>query len=96
MSIGMLVLQSGLDEFFDCSAMWELLEVVMVLSSLGDPSKNERSKGIRTYHCDDFGNDWFWLALPCNKKVQPSCSSYILDTTLLILRKAMWTRYQLT
>jgi hypothetical protein len=96
MSIGALVLQTGLDEFFDCPAVWESLEVVMALSSLGDPSKNERSEGIRTYHCDDFGNDRFWLAVPCNRKVQPSCSSYVLDTTLLILRKAMWTRYQLT
>jgi hypothetical protein len=88
-SIGVLVLQTGLDEFFDHPAVWELLEVVMVLLSLGDPSKNERSEGIRTYHCNDFGNDWCWLAVPCNRKVQPSCSSYIPDTTLLILRKAM-------
>jgi hypothetical protein len=74
----------------------ESLEVVMALSSLGDPSKNEKNKEIRTYHCNDFGNDRLWLAVPCNGKVEPSCSSYVPDTTLLILRKAMCTRYQLT
>ena len=90
----MLVLEAGLDKFFDCPAVRETFEVVMAFSSLGDPS-NERSKEIRTYYCDDFGNDRFWLAVPCNRKVQPSCSSYVPDTTLLMLRKAMCTRYQL-
>jgi hypothetical protein len=58
MGIGMLVLQTGLNKFFNCPAMWETLEVVMALSSLGDPSKNEESKQIRMYHCNDFGNNW--------------------------------------
>jgi hypothetical protein len=96
MGIGTLVLQTGLNKFFNRPAMRESLEVVMMLSSLGDPSKNEKSKEIRTYHCNDFGNDQLWLAVPCNGKVKPSCSSYVPDTTLLILRKAMCTRYQLT
>jgi hypothetical protein len=74
----------------------EPLEVVMALSSLGDLSKNEKSKEIRTYQCNDFSNDGLWLTVPCNGNVKPSCSSYIPDTTLLILRKAMCTRYQLT
>jgi hypothetical protein len=72
----MCVLQTGLNKFFNRPAMRELLEVWMMLSSLGDPSKNEKSKEIRTYHCNDFGNDWLWLAVPCNGKVKPSCSSY--------------------
>ena len=55
--IVVLVLEAGLDKFFNCPAMWESLEVVMVLLSLGDPSKNEKDKQIRTYHCNDFGND---------------------------------------
>jgi hypothetical protein len=49
-----VVLEAGLDKFFDSPAMWESLEVVMALSSLGDPSKNERDKQIRTYHCNNF------------------------------------------
>ena len=36
--IGALVLEAGLDKFFNYPAMWELLEVVIALSSLGDPS----------------------------------------------------------
>jgi hypothetical protein len=54
--------------------MRELLEVVMMLSSLGDPSKNEKSKEIRTYHCNDFGNDQLWLAVPCNRKSGPAAA----------------------
>jgi hypothetical protein len=75
MGIGMLVLQTGVNKFFNCPAMWETLEVVMVLSSLGDPSKNEESKQIRTYHCNDFGNNWLWLVVPCNRTVKPSYGS---------------------
>jgi hypothetical protein len=37
-----------------------------VLSSLGDPSnENERDKQIKTYHCNNFGYDRLWLAVPC-------------------------------
>jgi hypothetical protein len=75
MGIGMLVLQTGLNEFFNCPAMQEMLEVVMALSSLGDPSKNEESKQIRTYHCNDFGNNRLWLAVPHNRTVKPSYGS---------------------
>ena len=96
MGIGTLVLEAGFNKFFYCPAMWESLEVVVVFSSLGDPSKNENNKQIRTYHCNNFGNDQLRLVVPCNRKVQPSCSSYVPDTMLLILRKAMWTRYQRT
>jgi hypothetical protein len=67
----------------------ESLEVVMVLSSLRDLSKNDKDKQIRKYHCNDFGNDQLWLAVPCNREVQPSCGSYVLDATLLIIRKVM-------
>jgi hypothetical protein len=73
--IGMLVLEAGLDELFNCPAMQELLEVVMVLSSLGDPSKNEKDKQIRTYHHNNFGNDRLWLAVPCSGEVKPSNGS---------------------
>ena len=64
--IGALVLEAGLDKLFSGPAMWESLEVVMALSSLGDPSKNERDKQIKTYHCNDFGYERLWLAVPCN------------------------------
>jgi hypothetical protein len=50
MGIGTLVLEARLDKFFDCPTMWESLKVVVVLVSLGDPSKNEKDKQIRTYH----------------------------------------------
>jgi hypothetical protein len=75
MGIGVLVLQAGLDELFNCPDVWELLEVVVALSSLGDPSKNEKDKQIRTYHCNDFGNDWLWLVVPCSGEVKPSNGS---------------------
>jgi hypothetical protein len=39
MGIGMLVLEAGLNKFFDRPTVWELLEVVMVLLSLGDTFK---------------------------------------------------------
>ena len=73
--IGALVLEAGLDKCFNCPAVWESLEVVMALSSLGDPSKNEKDQQIRTYHCNDFGNDQLWLAVPCNGGVEPSHGS---------------------
>jgi hypothetical protein len=75
MGIGMLVLEAGLDKFFDRPAVRESLEVVMVLLSLQDPSKNEKDKQLRKYHCNDFGNDRLWLAVPYNREVQPSCGS---------------------
>jgi hypothetical protein len=75
MDIGTLVLEAGLDKFFDRPAMRESLEVVMALSSLRDPSKNEKDKQISKYHRNNFGNDRLWLAVPCNREVQPSCGS---------------------
>jgi hypothetical protein len=75
MGIGTLVLEAGLDKFFNCPAVWESLEVVMALSSLGDPSKNEKDKQILTYHHNDFGNSWLWLAVPCNGEIKPSHGS---------------------
>jgi hypothetical protein len=68
MGIGALVLEAGLNKFFDRPTVWELLEVVMALSSLGDTFKNERNKWIRKYHCNNFGNDQLWLAVPCNRE----------------------------
>jgi hypothetical protein len=70
--IGTLVLQTGLDKFFNHTAMWEMLEVVMALLSLGDPSKNVESKQIKTYYCNDFGNSQLWLVVPHNRTVKPS------------------------
>jgi hypothetical protein len=75
MGIGTLVLEVGLDELFNCPAVRESLEVVMALLSLGDPSKNEKDKQIRTYHCNNFGNDQLWLAVPCSGEVKPSNGS---------------------
>jgi hypothetical protein len=75
MSIGALVLEAGLDKFFDGPAMWESLEVVMALSSLRDSSKNEKDKQIRTYHRNNSCNDQLWLAVPRNGAVHPSCGS---------------------
>ena len=76
--------------------MWESLEVVMALSSLGETFKNERNKRIRKYHCNNLGNDRLRLAVPCNREVDPSCGSQVPDTTLLMLRMGMCTKDQLT
>ena len=76
MSIGALVLEAGLDKFFDCPAVRKTFEVIMAFLSLGDPSKNEKDKQIGMYHCNDFGNDWLWLAVPRNGEVKPSLRSY--------------------
>ena len=72
-SIGTLVLEVRLDEFFNRPAVRESPKVVMALSSLGDPSKNEESKQIRTYHSNDSHNDRLWLAVPRNRTVKPGC-----------------------
>jgi hypothetical protein len=73
--IGALVLEAGLDKFFDRPAVRETFEVVMAFSSLGDPSKNKKDKQIGTYHCNDFGNDRLWLAVPRNGEVKPGLRS---------------------
>ena len=85
----MLVLEAGLDKFFNCPALQETFEVVVVFSSLGDPSKNEKNKQTRTYCCNDFTNDQLWLAVPCNGEVEPSLGSQVPDTMLLIVRNTM-------
>jgi len=87
--IGALVLEAGLDKFFNCPALQEMFEVVMAFLSLGDPSKNEKNKQTRTYHCNDFTNDQLWLVVPCNGEVEPSLGSQVPDTTLLILRNTI-------
>jgi len=86
MGIGVLVLEAGLDIFFNCPALQEMFEVVVAFSSLGDPSKNEKNKQTRTYHCNDFTNDQLWLVVPCNGEVEPSLGNQVPDTMLLILR----------
>jgi hypothetical protein len=73
--IGMLVLEAGLDKFFNRPAVWESLEVAVVLSSLGDISKHGKGKQITTYHHNDVGNDQLWLVVLCNGEVKPSHSS---------------------
>jgi hypothetical protein len=95
MGIGVLVLEAGLNKFFDYPTMWKLLEVVMTLLSLGDTFKNERNKWIRKYYCNNFGNDWLWLVVPCGGEVDPSCGSQVPDTILLMLRMGMCTKDQL-
>ena len=75
MGICALVLEAGLDQLFNWPAMQELLEVVMAFLSLGGPSRNEKDKQIRTYYCNDFGNDQLWLAVPHNREFEPSHGS---------------------
>jgi hypothetical protein len=40
----MLVLETRLDEFFNCPPMWELLEILVAFSSLGDLDERESMK----------------------------------------------------
>jgi len=89
MGIGVLVLEAGLDKLFNCLALWEIFEVVIAFSSLGDPSKNQKNKQTRTYHCNYFTNDQLWLAVPCNGEVEPSLGNQVPDTMLLILRNTI-------
>jgi hypothetical protein len=42
--IGALVLEARLHEFLYCPSMWELFEIVMVFSSLGDLGERELMK----------------------------------------------------